>query len=238
MRGDLRGVERVYRRRRRLPWLQLVLTVVIGVNAYFQAGRLDDPYASHVGPSGWAPLTVGLLMTVGVVRIGLEQVRAYTRVTADGVTVQGRLRARSWGWQDVYDIRVEPAHRSSGSLGPRWFAYLYDNDGRRHLLWHVDDWQLDDPYAEVSELRGPSWEPRPAVEGLILRGWARRRAWTRAMYGGLGVLVVMFFVDFGRVVEGRPAHSFLLLVCVPVVCFGVLGAVLQRIWTSPPPAHV
>ena len=154
------------------------------------------------------------------------------------VALEWRLRTRSRGRQDVYDIRVEPAHGSSGSLGPRWPASLYDNDGRRHLLWHVDDWQLDDPHAEVSELRGPRWEPRPAVEELILRGWARRRAGPRAMYGALGVLVVMFFANFGRVVEGRPAHSFPLLVCVPVVCSGVLGAVLRRSWTSPPSAHV
>lgn len=71
------------------------------------------------------------------------------------VALEWRLRTRSRGRQDVYDIRVEPAHGSSGSLRPRWPASLYDNDGRRHLLWHVDDWQLDDPHAEVSELRGP-----------------------------------------------------------------------------------
>ncbi|WP_051833817.1 PH domain-containing protein [Streptomyces sp. NRRL S-646] len=242
MGGDTGGIERVYRRRRGLPWLQLGLMAVIGANALIQATRFDDPYAYRDGPPGWAPLAVSLLMVATFVRIALEQVRAHTRVTASGITVQGRLRSRSWTWHEVYDIRVEHAPRGMGSMGPRWLSFLYDEEGRRHLLWHLDDWQLADPYAEVSELcltaapyRSLAWEPRPEVEARILRGAARRKAWTWAAYGALAVLIAMSVVDFWEAVDGRPEHAFLLLVCVPLVSFGVLGAALDRYWGGRPP---
>jgi len=242
MGGDTGGIERVYRRRRGLPWPQLVLWAVLGGNAFIQATRFDDPYAYHDGPPGWAPLTVSLLMVATFVRVALEQVRAHTLVTASGITVQGRLRSRSWAWHEVYDIRVEQAPRGTGPQGPRWLTYLYDNEGRRHLLWHLDDWQLGDPYAEVSELclsaapyRSLAWEPRPEVEARILRGAARRKAWKWAANSALGVLAAMFVVDFWEIIDGRPDHPFLLLVCVPLVSFGVLGAVLDRYWTGRPP---
>ncbi|MEU9395002.1 PH domain-containing protein [Streptomyces sp. NPDC048324] len=238
MGGDTGAVERVYRRRRRPPLLQLGVAVLIGGNALFRAGGVGDPSADGYGPPHWMPLSVGVLFTATLVRIALEQLRAHTRVTASGITVQGRLRSRSWYWADVYDIRVEPAPRGSGSQGPRWLTYLYDVEGRRHLLWHLDDRQVGDPYAEVSELclaaapyRSLAWEPSPRVEELIRRGAARRKAWVRAAYSALAVLFVMFAVDFWEIVTGRPEHLFLLLVVVPLACFGILGAVLQR-WSA------
>ncbi|MDQ0933672.1 PH domain-containing protein [Streptomyces turgidiscabies] len=244
MGGDTGGIERVYRGRgrRRLPWLNLGLTGVISVNALLQAGHFDDPYAYRDGPPGWLPLAVGLLMAASFVRLALEQLRAHTRVTATGITVQGGLGSRSWAWHKVYDIRVERAPRGNSPMGPQWLTYLYDVEGRRHLLWHLDDWQLDDAYAEVSELclsaapyRSLTWEPRPQVEARILRGAARRKAWTWAAYSALAVLIATFVVGIWAVIDGRPEHPFLLLVCVPLASFAVLGAVLHRYWTSHPP---
>ncbi|MEU6146569.1 PH domain-containing protein [Streptomyces sp. NPDC047081] len=237
MGGDAGGIERVYRRRRGLPWLQFGLLGVICANAFFQAVNFEDPNARLDGPPAWLPLTAGLLVTATIARVGLEQLRAHTRVTAAGITVQGRLRSRSWAWHEVYDIRVEPAPRGNGRLGPGWLTYLYDNEGRRHLLWHLDDRQLTDPYAEVSELclsaapyRSLIWEPRPAVEERIRRGVARRRGWTWALYISLAVLLAMFVVDFWTIVDGRPDHPFLLLVCVPLASFALLGTLLSRFW--------
>ncbi|MEV6942053.1 PH domain-containing protein [Streptomyces sp. NPDC051172] len=244
--GDTGGIERVYRRRRRPQLRHLGLMGLLAVNAFFQSSRLfGDPYGHRDGPSGWPPLVFGLLVVTAFARVALEQLRAHTRVTAAGITVQGRLRSRSWAWQNVYDIRVERAPRGTNGMGPQWLTYLYDVEGRRRLLWHLDDWQLADPYAEVSDLclsaapyRSLAWEPRSQVEALILRGAARRKAWTWALYGALGVLAAMFVVDFLEIIDGRPDHPFLLLACVPLASFAVLGAVLDRYWTSRPPGSL
>jgi len=242
--GDEGGIERVYRRRRRLPWHYLGLMGVVFGNAVIQVSRTShNPYLH-----GWMSWGIVLLMVATLVRIALERYRAHTRVTAAGITVQGPVRSRTWAWQEVYDIRVEPGPRGSGQLAPQWLGYVYDFDGRRRLLPHLDDWQLDDPNTEVSELclaaapyRSMTWERRPQVEERILWRAARRRAWTWAAWGTLGVLFAMFMVDFWQVVVGRPEHQFLLLVVVPLASFAALGAVLQWYWTNRaparPPAH-
>lgn len=238
MSGDTGGIERVYRRRRRLPWQYPVMVGLLCLNAVFQTSRsVDDPY----GPR-WEPWVVLPLMVVAVVRIGLEQFRAYTRVTAAGITAQGPLRSRTWTWHQVYDIRVEHAPRGSGRMAPQWLTYLYDFEGRRFLLRHLDDWQLADPYAEVSDLclaatpqRTLTWERRSQVEERILRAAARRKAWTWAASGALITFLAMLVLGIGLAATGHPEHPFLLFVCVPLACFGILGAVLDRYWTSRPP---
>ncbi|MGW3035746.1 PH domain-containing protein [Streptomyces sp. NPDC001178] len=239
MGGDTGGIERVYRRRRGLPWQYLGMAGLLCVNALLQVEHTsaDDPYAPK-----WRPWVLLALVAVAVVRVLLEQFRAYTRVTAAGITAQGALRSRTWAWHEVYDIRVERAPRGSGRMAPQWLTYLYDLEGRRFLLRHLDDWQLDDPYAEVSELclaaaphRSLTWERRPNVEERILRRAARRKAWTWAAYGALITFFVMVVLDIGMVATGSPEHELLLFVCVPLASFGILGAVLDRYWTSRPP---
>jgi hypothetical protein len=234
--GD--GIERVYRRRRKLPWQYLGLVGLVFLNALFQAGRTwDDPHAPR-----WQTSLFGLFMLVALVRVGLEQLRAHTRVTAEGITAQGALRSRTWAWHEVYDIRVEPTPRGSGRMAPRWLTYLYDLQGRRFLLRHIDDWQLDDPHTEVSDLclaaapsRSLSWERRPQVEERILRRAARRKAWTWAGYGALITFLAMFVLVVGLIVTGRPDHMFALFLGVPLVSFGVCGAALQWYWSARPP---
>jgi len=238
MDGDTGGIERVYRRRRRPSGQYLGWVGLLCLNALLQAGRaLDDPY----GP-GWAPWVILPLMVVTVVRVALEQFRAHTRVTAAAITAQGMLRSRTWAWHEVYDIRVEHAPRGSGRMPPQWLTYLYDLEGRRFLLRHLDDWQLVDPYAEVSDLclaaapfRSLTWERRPQIEERILRRAAQRKAWTWAVYGALITFCVMLVLDLGLIVIGRPEHLFLLFVCVPLASLGLLGAVLQWYWTNRPP---
>ncbi|NUQ97569.1 MAG: PH domain-containing protein [Streptomyces sp.] len=241
MSGDTGGIERVYRRRRRLPWQHLGLMGVLFLNALIQTSRPSDHDLLH----RWVSWGLVPLIMAALVRIALEQFRAHTRVTASGITAQGPLRSRSWAWHEVYDIRVEQAPRGTGKLGPQWLTYLYDVQGRRHLLRHLDDWQLDDPYAEVSDLclsaapyRSLTWERRPQVEEEIRRRAARRKAWTWAAYGALITFGVMLVLDIGLVATGRPEHEFLLFVCVPLASFGVLGAVLDRYWTTRPPGSL
>ncbi|WP_405871474.1 PH domain-containing protein [Streptomyces sp. NBC_00005] len=240
---DESGVEREYRKRRKLPQAYLLLVGVVMLNGLIQTGRLQLGHDSSLRI--WTSGAVALLMVAALVRIVLEQYRAYTRVTAAGITVQGPVRSRTWAWHEVYDIRVQPSPRGSGRMAPQWLAYLYDMEGRRFRLPHLDDWQLDDPYAEVSALclaaaphRSLTWERRPHVEEGILRRAVGRKAWTWAAYGTLVVLFAMFLVDLWQIAFGRPEHPFLLFLWVPLASFGVLGAVLQRYWTARPPRSI
>ncbi|MFE3161863.1 PH domain-containing protein [Streptomyces sp. NPDC059224] len=228
--------EREYRKRRRPPGAYLLLLGVVLLNALFQAGR---PYGE--GGYRWGPPVMIVLIIATLVRVLLEQYRAYTRVTSAGITARRPLRTRTWAWSEVYDIRVEPLPRGSGRQGPQWFTYLYDFDGRRFLLPHLDDWQLPDPYAEVSELcltadpeRSLSWGRRPDVEERIRRGALRRRARLWGGYGAVAMMVVMFVVSLALVFADRADHPFLLIVCVPVVSGVALSAVLQWYWTVRP----
>ncbi|MCI3272024.1 PH domain-containing protein [Streptomyces cylindrosporus] len=238
MGGDADGIERVYRRRRRPPGLVVGLLGLVCCNALLQvdgSGEDRDRWFS------W--MTVAAL-AVAAAHLVLTQYRAYTRVTREGITVQWAVRSRSWTWQQVYDIRVEPAGRGSSRTSPQWVAYLHDFDGRRFLLPHIDDRQLDDPYAEVSDLclaadpgRSLGWERLPQVETLILRRAARRKAWIRAALGAALVLLITSAVDTWEVIVGRPEHPFLLFVCVPLASFALLGALLERRWKSLVPAQ-
>ncbi|MBW8798624.1 MAG: PH domain-containing protein [Streptomyces sp.] len=238
---DEGGVEREYRKRRKQPRTQLLLLGLLLVNAFVQTNRVSADGGS--GRDWWGPPVFALVMVLAIVRIALEQFRAHTRVTAAGITAQGPVRARTWAWSEVYDIRVEQAPRGSGRAAPRWLTYLYDFQGRRFLLWHLNDWQLDDPYAEVAELclaaaplRSLTWERRPDVEELILRGAARRKAWTWGAYGAIAVFCLMFVLDVALIAVGRPDHPFVLFVCVPLASGAALALVLDRYWGTRPPS--
>ncbi|MFF4254010.1 PH domain-containing protein [Streptomyces sp. NPDC001663] len=238
---DVGGVEREYRKRRKLPRAYLLLLGAVMLNALLQTGRLQSG-RDHGGLQIWASGATALLVVAAAVRATLEQYRAHTRVTAVGITAQWPLRSHTWAWHEVYDIRVQPSPRGSGRLAPQWLTHLYDMEGRRFRLPHLDDWQLDDPFAEVSALclaaapyRSLAWERRPQVEERIVRRAAGRKAWTWAAYSTLAVLFAMYAVDLWQVAVGRPEHPFLLLVCVPLAFFGVFGTGLQRYWTARPP---
>ncbi|MFD5542344.1 PH domain-containing protein [Streptomyces sp. NPDC127079] len=238
---DVSGVEREYRRRRKPPLAYLVLPGLLVMNALIQTSRVSGDGGGD-GSGRWGPPVFGVLLVLAVTRVALEQFRAHTRVTAAGITAQGPVRARTWAWSEIYDIRVEQAPRGSGRAAPQWLTYLYDFQGRRFLLWQLNEWQLDDPYAEVAELclaaaplRSFTWERRPDVEERIRRGAVRRRAWLWGVYGGLGSVFLMLVVSFGLIVAGRSDHPFLLIVCVPVAAGVVLGAALQGYWSVRPP---
>ncbi|MFJ9816910.1 PH domain-containing protein [Streptomyces sp. NPDC101151] len=181
------GLAREYRRRRKWPRQAALLSALIVGNAVFQTVRSQD-----VMPHWWMP-AFSLTLLAGVGWRALYELRAHTLVSADGITQRGAVRARSWAWPDIYDIRIEAT--GNGSTAPRRPAYLYDFDGRRHLLPHLNDWQLDDPYAEVADLRTAAWRhgmaclPRPEVEQRILRRAGQRKVWTWVSV--LGVVAVL-----------------------------------------------
>jgi hypothetical protein len=190
--GEATGVERVYRRRRRLPGRYFAAAgAIIGM-------ALLQVYTDDSGLRRWGSLGIGLLLVTILVMVPLNQYRAHTRVTAHGITAQWALRARTWAWREVYDIRVEHvAGNGAGTMYPEWVAYLYDFEGRRFTLPQLDNWQLDDPYAEVTDLclaaapyRSLDWTRRPDIEERIVRRIARRKAWTVAATLALAALII------------------------------------------------
>ncbi|MER5198660.1 PH domain-containing protein [Streptomyces sp. NPDC002755] len=223
------GIEREYRRRRGIPpafLTMLIAAALVTANALHAMATL--------GPSGWDVLAVGAWLTVAG-RVALEQWRARTFVTADGVTVRGPIRTRSWAWSDIYGIRVEDNRGST----PRWSGYLYAIDGHRVRLPHLDEYQLADPIAEVADLCATalrlgltSLETRPDAEERIARRTRRRRAWQRAAVASLVVAAVMFVYDIWLVFDDRPTHTLLLVGGVPLLCLPVFFLVLDRIGES------
>ncbi|MFJ9350990.1 PH domain-containing protein [Streptomyces sp. NPDC101237] len=189
--GETTGMERVYRRRRRLPKRYFLVAGAVMGGAFLRL------YTDDTGLRGWGTLGFGLLFLVILVMVPLNQFRAHTRITAQGVTAQWALRARTWAWREVYGIRVERVPGGgSGVTYPDWVVFLYDFDGRRFPLPQLNNWQLDDPYAEITDIcltavpyRGADWEFRPAVEEQIVRRIARRKTWSVVV--GVAVAVAM-----------------------------------------------
>ncbi|MEV6118128.1 PH domain-containing protein [Streptomyces sp. NPDC052109] len=219
---------RVYRRQRRRPRQAALLPLVLLGNAALQTIR-----AGHAVPTWWVPTALAALVAVGVWGI-LSEWRAHTVVAARGITRQGPLRARTWAWSAVYDIRVESTGNQPLNTHPRWAAYLYDSEGRRFLLPQLNEWQLDDPHAEVAGLRAAAWRhgmpygQRAEIEERILRQAGRRRGWQGASVAAVVVFAVMIVVALAEDIAGTPANLVLLLVVVPLAALGLLGPLLGR----------
>ncbi|MBK3578239.1 PH domain-containing protein, partial [Streptomyces sp. MBT65] len=142
---DEGGIEREYRKRRKVPrgWL-----ASLGGLTVMNLSYLTRPMS---GPD-WLKFVLLAALLAVVARGILFMRRGRTLVDAHGITVRGALVERRRSWHDIYDIRVQPIPKAP-SYGRKWLVHLYVGDGHRFLLPHVDDWQLDDPRAEVDELR-------------------------------------------------------------------------------------
>jgi len=229
------GIEREYRRRW-LPGRVLALWAFLALNCVFQLTR------STTGPAEeWRRPILAVTVVLAFGRLALFMTRGRTLVTGDGIRVRGAVTERRRAWHDIYDIRVEPIPRKS-SFAPQWITFLYDTEGRRFLLPHVNDWQLADPHAEMTDLRyaatrqrGTTWERRPAVEALIRRRAGHRTAWQRAFNGGLIVWLCMFVLWVVLLVTQDEQPTLLLLAWIPLASFALLAALLNWRWESQVP---
>jgi hypothetical protein len=223
---DSGGIAREYRRTRRMPpqaALTMTAGVLVGAISVFAMTESRASVEHGFALAVW---------TVLVVRMMLEQWRARTSVTADGVTVRGALRTRTWAWSDIYRIRVEDDKQGF----PRWSGYLYALDGRRARLPHIDEYQMPDPIAEVADLYATavrlglvSPQTRPDVEVRIERGARRRTARRRSGVVALVVAAAMFVLDGWLLFTDRPTHTFLLVMCVPLICQPLAFLALDRV---------
>ncbi|MDX2601338.1 PH domain-containing protein [Streptomyces caniscabiei] len=217
-------IDREYRRRRGIHPALLVTMVAAALIIAMSVNSMLT-----LGPSSGSAMAVAAWLFVAT-RAALEQFRARTSVTAEGVTVRGAIRTRSWAWSEIYGIRVEDNRWGS----PRWSGYLYASDGTRVRLLHVDEYQLTDPIAEIADLGATalrlgltSMDPRPEVEERIARGARRRKAWQRTAVASGVVLAGAFVVDGWLLFTERPTHTYLLLLGVPLVCVPFLFLVLD-----------
>ncbi|ANP55910.1 hypothetical protein J2Z21_007807 [Streptomyces griseochromogenes] len=229
------GIEREYRKRRRIPLLMSFSIGLLGLNG------LHHMWEHHTLPH-WVPLSLLALYLALFAKMALYTRRGRTLVTAHGITARRALTERGRAWHDIYDIRVEQVPNAAKSAR-KWITYLYDTEGRRFVLPHMDDLQLDDPRREVAALReaaaphrGAAWERRPQVEALIRRRAGHRKAWERAVTGGLIALLCGFLLWVALLFTDPHPPTLLLLLGLPLATFAVLAALLHRRWESQVPA--
>ncbi|MEE1759369.1 PH domain-containing protein [Streptomyces sp. SP18BB07] len=219
-------IDREYRRRRGIHPALLVTMAAAALIIAMSANSMMT-----LGPSSGDALAVTAWLLIAT-RVALEQFRARTSVTADGVTVRGALRTRSWAWSEIYGIRVEANRWGS----PRWSGYLYATDGTRVRLLHVDEYQLTDPIAEIADLGATalrlgltSMDTRPDAEERIARGARRRTASQRTAIASAVVMAAMFVIDGWLLFTDRPTHTYLMLLGVPLACLPVLFYAFDRL---------
>lgn len=234
--GERDGIEREYRRWRKPSRKRLAVVGILLGSLTYQMTRPD-----HIDLRFGLFVLVPLALVVAWMAITPRWWR--TLVGPDGITVHRVVRSRGWAWHDIYDLRVEP-HPAQRRADAQSLTYLYDTDGRRFLLPHVDDWQLPDLRAEIDELRavaavhrGMDGEPRPAVEARIRERAARRRAWRRATSGAMCVLFVTFVYLLWRIALGEDRHTFLLLLGVPLAAFVLFAGFFHWLGSRTPAAH-
>ncbi|MFG2264638.1 hypothetical protein [Streptomyces sp. NPDC048720] len=232
MDGHQDGVEREYRKRRKVPVVQVLgsypFLLIALTHAFRQGAR-------------WIPLSLGLLAALALLRWTVHLWRGRTLVGRSGIAARWTLTERRWDWHDVYDLRAEPVPNAAGHAR-KWFAYLYDTEGRRFLLPHLDDWQLDDVPGEVAALReagarerGAAFERRAAVEELVRRRAGHRKAWQRAVAGGVFAFAGGFLVWAVLELAAGHAPTPALLLWTPLGVFAVLAALLHWRWESQVP---
>lgn len=232
------SIEREYGRRRPVPRGWFVCMGVFLLNGVFQLTRRS-------GLPAWVELAMVAVMVAVVVLGTLHLRRARTVVGAEGVAVRLGVGVRRRAWHQVYDIRVEANPYKNGMFQPQWITYLYDTDGRRMLLPHLDDLQREAVGTEVAELRavaaphrGMAWDRRPEVEARIRRRAGHRRAWWRAYVGALLVGLGMLGVLIVQLIGGERPRPALLLLYIPLASFAALATFLNWRWESQVPAHL
>jgi Bacterial PH domain len=70
----------------------------------------------------------------------------------EGITTRGVVRERRWTWRDIHDIRVEEFTDRPLGAPARSCVWVYNVEGRRFMLSHVNDLQVD-VHAEVAAIR-------------------------------------------------------------------------------------
>ncbi|WP_333772868.1 PH domain-containing protein [Streptomyces sp. IBSBF 3136] len=229
------GIEREYHSRRRSPRAVFLAPALLGLESVYRMAH------GHLMPRwAWAPFLA--LWVLVLARTVLYSWRGRTLVGVRGITVRRAVTERSLTWRDVYDIRTEPVPRAKPPART-CLTYMYDTGGRRFVLPHLDDWQLTDPPAEVAALReaaarhrGMAFERRPETEALIRRASGHRKAWERAVTGGLVAFGGGFLLWVALLFTTDHPPTLLVFLWIPLGTFAALAALLNWRWESQVPA--
>ncbi|MDX2594261.1 PH domain-containing protein [Streptomyces sp. WI03-4A] len=228
------GIEREYRSRRKTPRAVFLATGLMGLESVYRMAH------GHLLPRwSWMPL-LGFWVLV-FARVALYTWRGRTLVGVRGITLRRAVTSRSLAWRDVYDIRAVPVPRAKPPART-CLTYVYDSGGRRFLLPHLDDWQVTDPHAEIAALReaaarhrGMTFERRPETEARIRRASGHRKAWERAVTGGLVAFGGGFLVWVVLLITTDHPPTPLLFLWIPLGTFAALAALLNWRWESQVP---
>ena len=210
-----------YRLRR---WPALRRLIIVPLWLFIVITRATSPM-----PLSGIDVAVCVILPVFIIYLVLREVRGRTLLGPDGITAKGALRVRRIAWADIHDIRPEPSKNQST---PLWVVRVYDRTGRRFVLPHVNNEQIDDP-AEVEAIidawrvrRGPDWAPLPGTEAAIKLRAARRKAWTRASIVGVVAMAGTAVVSIALIFKDVDVPEYVIWV-LPAAVFGVTGAALS-----------
>src|SRR3954452_18080670 len=113
------GIEREYRKRRKVPRGTSVALGLVAFNGIFHLTR-----AHHVMPQ-WVPAALAGLYVLLMGWMALHMWRGRTVVGPRGITTRRAMTERTRAWPDVYDIRAEPVPNAPAHQR-HWLTYLYD----------------------------------------------------------------------------------------------------------------
>ncbi|MFI5685196.1 hypothetical protein [Streptomyces sp. NPDC051636] len=197
------------------------------------------------GMPGRLKVAIIVCLTALLVPLLAWSSRSATVISRECVTVKGLRRAERTAWRDIQGIEIEPGPGSR----PRMLTVMYDRQGRRTALPHLDDRNvasLEDEVlvlrAQWEGLRGEDWQPVQRVvtaQGLFLdlagAVMVGLTAALTAIMWSVGVFVVLLISGVLEDAEdyGPPLSVLLsaeMLLIVPALAFAVttIRAMLRR----------
>jgi hypothetical protein len=199
-----------------------------------------------------APLKA-LIAVAAVMLAGLGPAYVIRSATITGpccLTVQGLWRAKRFAWRDIQDIGIEAGPRVLGPRhAPRELAVVYDRQGRRRALPHLNQAALTGRglslRTEVAhlrdlwqQLRGEDWAPAVAA-GIAGRARHATPSWTFGFLWAIAATIAAAVLAIIGVATGvaaglsapvswlfAPGLILVLPVSVFLACTG--GSVLAR----------
>ncbi|MER7665436.1 hypothetical protein [Streptomyces sp. NPDC096193] len=118
----------------------------------------------------WISVVVISLVVILAVWVLAALIRAVTVVHRDHILIRTAFWTKRVAWSDVQGLQIERIPSAEQHDLPQWVVALYDSDGRRFWLPHLNERELgkvgDELYALRDlweEQRGQSWTAAPGI---------------------------------------------------------------------------